>query len=201
MEFFKELILIESERSSQKEVSYVIDLVNKLYGEWKATGRRKNAVDIVTTTANKLSTIDPSIVDKIHEATKVKLATLVVRCFDIPNWKDVYERERIYKKLSRLLSVVGTLDPNTKTGGNVAEVIMTRLSAAICNKSDDNTVFVAYEPTSKSYLKYLFGSEAPETVYRMHALGLPADFDQLIKILEINHQKAIALKSKAVTLE
>lgn len=199
MEFFKELILIESERSSRKEVSYVIDLVNKLYGEWKAIGRRKNAVDIVTTTANKLSTIDPSIVDKIHDATKLKLAALVVRCFDVPNWKDVYERERIYKKLSRLLSVVGKLDPNTSTGGNVAEVIMTRLSAAICNASENTSVFVSYEPTSKSYLKYLFGSEIPETVYRMHALGLPSDFDQLVKILEINHQKATLLKPNSVT--
>ena len=45
MEFFKELIVVESERSSQKEITHTINVVNNLYNEWKKVGRRKNAVD------------------------------------------------------------------------------------------------------------------------------------------------------------
>lgn len=196
MDFFKELIITESEISSNKEIAYVIDIINKLYSEWKSHGRRKNAVDIITTTVNKLSTIDPSIVDKLHDATRIKLASLIVRCFDIPNWKDVYERERLYKKVIGIIKEVEKINPNTSTGGNVGEIIMTRLSAAICSNSDNSDVFVTYEPTSKSYLKYLFGSETPSTILKMQAMGLPNDYDQLIKILEINHQKAVDYSAK-----
>ncbi len=191
MDFFKELLIIESEQSSQKEIDYVIGLINKLYTEWKALGRRKNAVDIITTTANKLSTIDPSIVDKLHEATHIKLAALIVRCFDIPYWKDVYEREKLYKKLINIIKTVENVSPNVTSGGMVKDIIMTRLSSAISNKSENKSVFVTYEPTSKSYLKYIFGNEIPEKIYKMQSLGLPLEFDQLVSILEINHNKAV----------
>lgn len=191
MDFFKELLIIESEQSSQKEINYVIELINKLYTEWKALGRRKNAVDIITTTANKLSTIDPSIVDKLHDATRIKLASLIVRCFDIPYWKDVYEREKLYKKLINIIKTIENISPNVSSGGMVKDIIMTRLSSAISNKSENKSVFVAYEPTSKSYLKYIFGNEIPEKIYKMQSLGLPLEFDQLISILEINHNKAV----------
>jgi len=191
MDFFKELLIIESEQSSQKEIDYVIGLINKLYTEWKALGRRKNAVDIITTTANKLSTIDPSIVDKLHEATRIKLAALIIRCFDIPYWKDVYEREKLYKKLINIIKTVENVSPNVTSGGMVKDIIMTRLSSAISNKSENKSVFVTYEPTSKSYLKYIFGNEIPEKIYKMQSLGLPLEFDQLVSILEINHNKAV----------
>lgn len=193
MKFFNELLLIESELSSQKEVAHVISAVNAIYNEWKKTGRRKNAVDIITTTANKLSNIDPAIVDKIHDATKLKLASLLVRCFDIPYWKSVFEKETIYKKLQPLLAKMQTMDPNTDTGGNVREVLFTRLSASVCFNSPNKEVFVAYEPkVPDSYLRYLFGRELPVKTYRMQTLMLPGDFESLIKILRMNHEKAAA---------
>lgn len=193
MKFFNELLLIESEISSQKEVAHVISVVNTIYSEWKKTGRRKNAVDIVTTTANKLSNIDPSIVDKIHEATRLKLASLLVRCFDVPYWKSVAEKEKIFKKLQPLLTKMQTYDPNTDTGGNVREVLFTRLSASVCYNSANKDVFVAYEPkVPDSYLRYLFGKELPEKTYRMQTLMLPGDFESLVKTLQLNHEKAVA---------
>ncbi len=198
MKFLNELILIESELSSQKEVAHVISVVNKIYNEWKKTGRRKNAVDIVTTTANKLSSIDPSIVDKIHDATKLKLASLLVRCFDIPYWKNVSEKEKIYRKLQPLLAKMQNMDPNTDTGGNVREVLFTRLSASVCFNSPNKDVFVAYEPKiPDSYLRYLFGKELPTKTYKMQTLMLPADFESLVKILRLNHEKAVSKHAAA----
>lgn len=193
MKFFNELILVESQISSQKEVDHVISVVNALYAEWKKTGRRKNAVDIITTTANKLSNIDPDVVDRIHEATKIKLASLLVRCFDIPYWKSVSEKEKIFKKLQPLLSKMQTFDPQTDTGGNVREVVLTRLSVSVCYNSENKNIFVAYEPKiPDSYLRYLFGQEQPERTFRMQTLTMPADFESVIQMLQINHEKAVA---------
>lgn len=193
MKFLGELVLVESELASRKEANYVISVVNKIYSEWKKTGRRKNAVDIITTTANKLSNIDPSILPRIHEATKLKLATLIIRCFDIPYWKGVSERKRIYDKLYRLISALHSYDPKTDTGGDVKSIICTRLSASVCYNSDRKEIFVAYEPKMPdSYLRYIFGKEKPVRTYRMRTLMLPADYESLIETLKINHRKAVA---------
>ena len=77
------------------------------------SGRRlvaaKNAVDLVTTTANKIATIDVSVVPLVHEATRLKIATLLMKCMDIPVWKSPLEREKIYKKLYPLIEVMQTL--------------------------------------------------------------------------------------------
>lgn len=191
MKFFSELILIESEVSSQKEIAHVISMVNAIYNEWNKTKRRKNAVDLITASTNKLATIDASIIDKIHDATRLKLSSLLVRCFDIPYWKKVSEKERIYKKLQPLIDKLQTADPNTGTGGNVREVICTRLSASISHNSDSPNVFVAYEPKiSTTYLRYMFGKELPQKVYKMETLTIPPDFSSLVAMLTVNHEKA-----------
>ena len=114
MTLFQDILLIESQKSSQKEIDHTISVINKLYNEWKSKGRRKNAVDIISTTVNKLVTIDPNIVDKIHDATRIKLATLIVRCFDIPYWKDVYEKEKIFNRLLNLIQKVESEYPNVE---------------------------------------------------------------------------------------
>ena len=193
MNFFNELILIESHISSEKEIAHVISVVNKIYAEWKKTGRRKNAVDIITTTVNKLSNIDENIVDKLHEATRLKIASLIVRCLDIPYWKSVSQKEKIFKKLLPLIQKLQDYNPQTDSGGNLREVIYTRLSASVCFNSENKNVFVAYEPKiDASYLRYLFGKEIPQKTYKMQTLMMPADFQSLIEILKINHEKAVA---------
>lgn len=198
MKFFNEMLLIESQLSAQKEAQHVISVVNSLYSEWKKTGRRKNAVDIITTTANKLATIDPSVIDNIHDAAKLKMASLIVRCFDIPYWKSVDQKEKLYKKLINVIKKLETHDPNVESGGNLREVLMTRLSASICYNSENKNIFVAYEPKlPDSYLRYLFGNEKPERVYRMQCLPLPEDFESLVSVLKINHDKAVAKFEKA----
>lgn len=192
MKLFEQLLIQESQLSAEKEARHVIDVVNTIYNEWKKTGRRKNAVDIVMTTVNKLSNIDPKVVDNIHEATKLKLASLLVRCFDIPYWKPVEEKEKVYRKLLPLLKKLETHDPNTDTGGTVREVVLTRLSASVAYNSENKDVFVAYEPKlPDSYLRYLFGREIPKRTYRMQCLTLPDNFDILVKTLQNDHAKAI----------
>ena len=161
-----------------------------MYNEWKKMGRRINAVDLITTSANKISTINPAVLPHVHEATRLKIATIIMRCMDIPVWKDPYTKEKLYNKLYPLIEVLQTYDPNTGSSGNLREIIMTRLSAALCHKNG-NKIFVAYEPTiSQSYLKYLFKNEdAPKKTYKMAALKLPPDFESLMSILEINQKK------------
>lgn len=197
MKLFQELILHESRKTAQKEIDHTIAVVNKIYNEWKKTGRRINAVDLITTSANKISTINPSVLPHVHEATRLKIATIIMRCMDCPVWKDPWSKEKLYKKLYPLIEVLQTYDPNTGSKGNLREVIMTRLSAALCHKNG-NTVFVAYEPTiSASYLKYLFkNEEAPKKTYKMQALKLPSDFESLMNILEINQKKVDKTKEE-----
>ena len=103
MELFKEFLVNESEKAAVKELAYVTQIINKCYNEWNAVKRRKNAVDLITTTANKLSNIDSSMLDKLHDATKFKLAALLIRCMDIPSWKPVETKSRTYKKLYNLI--------------------------------------------------------------------------------------------------
>lgn len=186
----KELLLAESVKASNKEIHHTITIVNKIYNEWKKMGRRVNAVDLITTSANKISTIDPSVLPLVHEATRLKIATILMKCMDLPAWKDVSTKEKLYKKLYPLIEKLQTYDPNTGTGGNLREIIMTRLSSSICRKGG-NRIFVAYEPTiSNAYLKYMFkDEELPTKTYKMQALKLPADFESLLSTLEINQAK------------
>lgn len=199
LNFIKELCLIESERQAAKETQHVVDVVNSVYNEWKKVGRRKNATDLITTATNKISNIEPEFIDKVHEATRLKIAAIIVRCLDIQTWKSVDTKHKVYTKLSPLIKRLETYDPNTGTGGNLRQVIMTRLSAAISAQSENKEVFAVYEPTMPaSYIKYLFGAEEPAHIIRFESLPLPPDFDMLIKILTANHEKAITF-SKTLT--
>ena len=193
MELFRQLQINESEKAAQKEANYAIQSINSVYNEWKKLKRRINAVDLVTTSVNKITKIDPSVLPYIHDATKLKLAVIIMRVMDLPVNKDVDTKKAVYKKLYPLMSAIQSVSPNTSSGGNLREVIMTRLSTVITHEDDENnTVFVAYEPTiSTSYLLYLFGENKPQRVYKMQSLGLPEDFDTLINVLRINYKKAV----------
>lgn len=195
MELFKQILLQESQKAAQKEITHTINIVNNMYNEWKKTGRRKNAVDLITTTANKISTINPAVLPYVHEATRLKIATLIMRCMDIPVWKDISSKEKLYKKLYPIIDVLQTYNPNTASGGNLREIIMTRLSAAVCHQNG-NKVFVAYEPMiSKQYLEYLFKTGTiPAKTYKMQCLKLPPDFESLANTLQINQEKVSAGK-------
>ncbi len=194
MELFKELILIENQRRSDEAISYAIDSINEIYKEWKKTKRRRNAVAIVTTSVNKLSTIDPDVVDHIHDTAKQKLATIIMRCLDVAPWIDPESKRITYRRLYPLLNKVQGIDPNTGTGGKLRDIVMSRFSAAVSNRSEDlkeKDVFVAYEPVvSRRYLRFIFGDEMPKNVCKMQTLPLPEDFDTLLNTLKINHVKA-----------
>lgn len=203
MNLFKEFTIMEAEKTANKEIKYSIDIINQMYNEWKKIKRRVNAVDIVVTTANKLSTISPAAVDRIHEASRVKLASLLMRCMDLGYWKPLTEKAPVYKKIYPLIAKLKSYDARTGTGANLKEVILTRLSAAQSyqNKLEDGTiVFVAYEPKiTPSYQKYLFGSEADQVVatFKMQTLELPQDYASLVETLRINHNKAIEKYKKS----
>lgn len=191
MELFKSILLIESQRAAKKEITHTIDVINRIYSEWKKTGRRKNAVDIVTTSVNKLGNINPAIVGHLHDAAKLKLVITMMRCMDLPVWKPVESKEKIYKKLFPLLSLMQNVVPNTGTGASLREIMMTRLSAAISHQDEQHSVFAAYEPIMpKKYLTSIFGKKVPSKTYRMQSLPLPPDFETLINTLRINHDKA-----------
>lgn len=195
MQFLNELYIIESEKAAAKEARHAINTVNALYNEWKKIKRRINAVDITSTTANKLANISPAVVDKVHEATRLKLATLIMRCLDVPPWKPLSERERVYKRLAPLLDQLQNYDVRTGTGGSLREVVMTRLSAAFCYQNpleDGSVIFVSYEPqVTKRYLNYLFGDKHPVKTYKMSMLNIPADFQSVVNTIRINHEKAV----------
>ena len=194
MELFKELHLIESQKRADQEISYAIGSINEIYKEWKKVQRRRNAVNIVTTSVNKLTTIDPDLVDHIHDTGKQKLATIIMRCLDIPPFVDPETKRVTYRRLYPLLNKVQGIDPNTTTGGKLRDIIMSRLSASISNRSEDlkeKDVYVAYEPNvSKRYLRFIFGEDMPNNVCNMQTLSLPEDFDTLLNTLKINHTKA-----------
>ena len=151
-------------------------------------------MNIVTTSVNKLTTIDPDLVDHIHDTGKQKLATIIMRCLDIPPFVDPETKRVTYRRLYPLLNKVQGIDPNTTTGGKLRDIIMSRLSASISNRSEDlkeKDVYVAYEPNvSKRYLRFIFGEDMPNNVCNMQTLSLPEDFDTLLNTLKINHTKA-----------
>jgi hypothetical protein len=192
MDLFKTMLLQEHQKRAAAEVDNAVTVINKIYNEWKKRQRRINAVDIITTSANKIANINPTLVDHIHKAARAKLVIIIMRCLDLPVWKPIETKEKIYKKLYPLIKRLQNDVVNTGTNGKLRDVIMTRLSAAISHQTSQCEVFVAYEsklPTS--YIRFLFGSTPPEKTYRMQSLLLPADFDSLVDILKINQDKAI----------
>jgi hypothetical protein len=194
MELFKQIILQEGKRAAGEQVEHSISVINKIYNEWKKTKRRINAVDIVTTSINKISNIPPDLLPYIHDAAKIKLVILIARCLDVPPWTNLETVEKRYRKLYPLIEKLQNINAMTSTSGTLKDVIMTRLSAAICYQDKDAVTFVGYEPTiSNNYLKYLLGTKKVEKAFRMQSLLIPAEFEDLIEILKINHEK---VKSK-----
>lgn len=200
MELFKDLVLIESQKQAHREVLYAIRSINQTYNEWKKRGknRRKNAVSLNATSINKIATITPESLDYINEEMKQKLAIIIMRCLSLPHWRDVKSKRASYKKLYPYIQKLETLTPNTGTGANLREIIMTRFSAPYGSQSRYPQVFVAYEPIlPNEYLKYLFDNEKmPTNTYRMETFSLPDDFDDLMELIRINHEKAIDLYLK-----
>jgi len=196
MNFFQQMLLQETQKAANKEVDHSITIINKIYNEFKRVKRRINAVDIITTAVNKISNIDPSVVDHIHAAAKMKLVIIIMRCMDLPPWRPLSGKEKVYKKLYPLIDKLQNESPNSGTGGNLRDVIMTRLSAAIATQENESKLFVAYEPRLPTeYIRYLFGDKKPEKTYRMASLKLPAEYEELINILDINNQKAKGKKN------
>jgi len=190
---FKDLVILENQKRATLEIGYAISSINEVYNEWKKTKRRRNAVNIVTTSINKLATIDPSTVDHIHESSKLKLATVIMRCMDLPPWMDADTKRIAYRRLYPLLNKMQGQNPNTGTNANLREVVMTRLSASVCSNCEDEgkDTFVSYEPKmTKRYLRFIFGDEIPKNICKMQTLPLPEDFDILVNTLKINHTKA-----------
>lgn len=192
MDFIKNLTLLETQLAATKEVDYTVVVINKIYAEWKKIKRRTNAVDLITNSANKIATLNPEAVQRCHDAAKIKLAIILMRCMDLPPWRPIDGKEKIYRRLYPLLKKMENVEPNTGSGGKLKEVVMTRLSCAISTQDPDKDgVFVAYEPRiPATYLRYLFGDTPPMATYRMLSMGLPEDFESLIEQLNINHQKA-----------
>lgn len=192
MEILNKILLIEQQNNTAREVLYATQVVNKVYAEWKKTGRRKNAIDLVASSVNRISVIHPDILPQLYDSIIMKLCIIIMRCMDIPIWKPVEAKRRFYKKLYPLIDKLEHVEVNIGTGGTLREIIMTRLSAAITYKNDKNcSVFVLYEPKMpKQYLEFIFKDKLPKKCYRMQALPLPQDFDTLISILEINYKKA-----------
>jgi hypothetical protein len=121
---------------------------------------------------------------------------------DLPPWRPVGSKEKIYKKLYPLLKEMERANPNTGTGANLREVIMTRLSAAIFHQDEAASVFAAYEPVIPAqYLRHLHGKKLPEKTFRVAALALPPDFESLIDVLTINHQKAQSKFNKKASIK
>ena len=192
MELFKNMLVQEHVKAANKEIDYCVTIINKIYNEWKKRKRRINAVDVVTTSVNKIANINPVMVDYIHKAARAKLVIIIMRCLDTPVWKPLETKEKIYIKLYPLIKRLQNDVVNTGTNGRLRDVIMTRLSAAISHQTTQCEVFVAYEsrlPTN--YIRFLFGSTPPMKTYRMQSLLLPADFDTLVDTLKINQEKAI----------
>jgi len=195
LDFIHNLTLLESEKRANEEIGKAIADINEVYKEWKKRGRRKNAASLVTFSINKLANIAKSaaIVTYLHDAAKTKLAVILMRCMDLPAWADVDTKRIPYRRLYPLLDKLQRISPNTTTGGNLSDILTTRLSASITNAAEGKArnVFVSYEPTmNKRYLSFIFGAEMPEHIAKMQTLSLPEDYDTLLNIIKINHTKA-----------
>lgn len=192
MDLLQKMLLTEQQKNTEREVSFAVQIVNKVYAEWMKTGRRKNAIDLVASSVNRISVLSPDVLPHLYDSIIMKLCTIIMRCMDIPVWKDVNTKARFYKKLYPLIDKLEHINCNTGTDGTLRQIIMTRFSASIAYADDPEIkVFVAYEPKiPKSYITFMFKDKRPQKCIRMQALPLPQDFQSLINILEINHEKA-----------
>jgi hypothetical protein len=186
---------MESEKQAHRDLLYAIRSINDTYKEWKKRGkdRRKNAVSIVATSVNKLATIPPESFDYLNHEMKQKAAIIIMRCISMPLWRDVGTKKSTYRKLFPYIEKLESVDPNTGTRGTLREIILTRFSAAYGAQTDYPDIFVAYEPViPSSYLKFLFGNQkSPKKTYRMQAMPLPSDFDDMLNVVKRNHDKAV----------
>jgi len=200
MELFKQILLSETQKQAHREVLYAIRSINQTYAEWGKRGknRRRNAVSLTATSVNKITTITPESLDYINSDMKQMLAIIIMRCLSLPHWSNVVSKRASYRKLYPYIAKLENIIPNTGTNGTLRQIIMTRFSAAYSAQHRYSQVFVAYEPVlPKVYLQYLFGDEKfPTKTYRMEALPLPDDFDDLMDIIAINHGKGIDLYRK-----
>ena len=193
MGLFEEIIILENEKASSKELEYTCSLINKSYNEWRKIRRRINAVDIITTTVNRIIKINPASIMFLNDEMKMKVAIIIMRCMDNPFWKPVGVKEKIYDKLFPLLKPLENFKLNTGTQGTLKQVILTRLSANIAMQDSGNKgkIMVCYEPQMPtSYSRYLFGEHKPEKIYKMQCLSIPGDFNTLVDILRIDLEKA-----------
>lgn len=193
MGLFDEIILCENEKASTKELEYTCSLINKTYNEWRKITRRINAVDIITTTVNRIIKINPSSIGFLNQEMKMKVAIILMRCMDNPYWKPVEVKEKIYDKLFPLIKPLENFHLNTGTNGSLKQIILTRLSANIAMQDSNNKgkLMVCYEPTMPtSYSRYLLGDHKPDKIYKMQSLTMPGSFSTLVDILRIDLEKA-----------
>lgn len=204
MSIFEQILIYENEKASAKEIEFSISLINKCYNEWRKIRRRINAVDIITTTTNRIIKLNPKSIEFLDDELKMKLSIIMMRCMDNPRWKPIEAKEKIYKKLYPLIKPLENYILNTGTGGSLKEIIMTRLSASLSTQNDEinGKVMVCYEPhMSSNYLNYLFGEKHPDLIYKMKPLTLPEEFSVLKDVLEINLDKAYAAYLKRQTAD
>jgi hypothetical protein len=202
MGLFEEIIILENQKASSKELEYTVSLINKTYNEWRKIRRRINAVDIITTTVNRIIKLNPDSVQFLNDEMKMKMAIIMMRCMDNPFWKSVSVKEKIYDKLFPLIKSLENYPLNTGTNGTLKQVILTRLSANIAmqDKANGGKIMVCYEPSMpKTYSRYLFGEHAPDKIYKMQSLSMPNDFNTLVDILRIDLEKATKKFNQAVT--
>jgi hypothetical protein len=194
MGLFQEIIIAENHKASQKELEYTHSLINKTYNEWRKIRRRINAVDIITTTVNRIIKMNPESIQFLNDEMKMKMAILIMRCMDNPYWKPVSNKEKLYTKLFPLIKPLENFALNTGTNGTLKQIIMTRLSANLAMQDEHNKgkVMVCYEPTMPiAYSRYLLGEHKPDKVYKMQALSMPEDFETLIHIIRLDLDKAM----------
>lgn len=183
-------LIVETQRRDKMEITHAVRVINKTYNEWKSKKRRKNAIDLITTSMNSIVIFDPSIIPQLHYAAKLKLVTILMRCMDNPMWKPIATKEKIYKRLYHLISSLQEESPLTPTGASLGEIIMTRLAAGL-SRDLDREVCVSYEPVMpEKYLQYLFGDDIPSKVYKMKATELPEEFSELVEILTNDLERA-----------
>lgn len=193
MSLFKQLIIVENEKTSTKEKEFTVSLINKCYNEWRKIRRRINAVDIITTTANRINKINPEAIKFLDDETKMKLAIIMMRCMDNPPWKPIGGKEKLYEKLWPLIKPIENHVLNTGTGGTLKQIIMTRISASLAMQDEDNKgkIMVCYEPRMPTtYSNYLLGDHKPDAIYKMQPLSMSGDFQTLIDVLKIDLAKA-----------
>jgi hypothetical protein len=193
MSLLEQVLLFETEKRSKKELEYTVSLINKTYNEWRKVGRRINAVDIITTTVNRIVKMDPASINFLNEEMKTKMAIIIMRCMDNPYWKPVENKAKLYEKLFPIMKPLENFKLNTGTDGTLKQIIMTRLSANLSMQHPTNKgkIMVCYEPSMpKTYSRYLLGDHTPDKIYKMQPMMLPGDFDTLVKILKIDLEKA-----------